>query len=89
MRINLNLPDGDRLRLSDADLTDEDGVAVWDGLVFGDYVLGRVWIVYGGALEVPAIDLSGDGQVEVKAEICAEIVDPPCSIPAWLAALPS
>jgi hypothetical protein len=42
VRVNLNLPDGDRLRLSDADLTDEDGVVVWDGLVFGDYVLGRV-----------------------------------------------
>jgi hypothetical protein len=42
VRINLNLPDGDRLRLADADLTDEDGVVVWNGLVFGDYVLGRV-----------------------------------------------
>ncbi len=42
MRINLNMPDDERLRLSDAELTDEPGVVVWGGLVFGDYVLGRV-----------------------------------------------
>ena len=42
VRINLNLPEGDPLRLSDADLTDEAGVVVWGGLVFGDYVLGSV-----------------------------------------------
>jgi hypothetical protein len=42
MRINLNLPDGDRLRLNEADETDTDGVVVWQPLAFGEYVLGRV-----------------------------------------------
>ncbi|MCC6704082.1 MAG: hypothetical protein IT334_04335 [Thermomicrobiales bacterium] len=42
VRINLNLPDGERLRLNEAEETDEPGVVVWEPLVFGDYVLGRV-----------------------------------------------
>ncbi len=42
VRINLNMPDGERFRLQDAEATDEAGVFVMAPLAFGDYVLGRV-----------------------------------------------
>jgi len=50
-----------------------------------DYVLGRVWLSFGGGLTPPAFDLAGAGSVRIEAEVCSERVDPPCTIDAWLA----
>ena len=41
MKINLNQPEGNPLRLADAEQT-RDGNVAWSGLAFGDYVLGKV-----------------------------------------------
>jgi hypothetical protein len=51
-----------------------------------DYVLGRVWVAFGGAVDAPALDLSNGGAIHVQAEVCSEVVDPPVSIGEWLAA---
>jgi hypothetical protein len=50
-----------------------------------DYVLGRVWVAFGGAVDAPGFDFSNGGAVHVQAEVCSEVVDPPRSIDEWLA----
>jgi hypothetical protein len=46
-------------------------------------VLGRVWIAFGAAVSTPSA-LSGTGDVQVQAEVCSEIVDPPQPITEWV-----
>lgn len=50
-----------------------------------DRVLGRVWVVFGGALHAPKDESLEGGSVEVQAEVCSELVNPPLSIDEWLA----
>jgi hypothetical protein len=48
-------------------------------------VLGRVWVAFGGALQAPdGASLTG-GSVDVQAEVCSELVDPPLHVDAWFA----
>jgi len=57
-----------------------------------DRVLGRVWVAFGGSVEAPttgqgddgALEVAGDGEVEIQAEICSEVVDPPVPLEEWV-----
>ena len=48
-----------------------------------DRVLGRVWVAFGGAIESPHADALSDGSVQVHAEVCSEVVDPPLPLALW------
>lgn len=48
-----------------------------------DRVLGRVWVAFGGSIESPHGDALADGSVQVHAEVCSEVVDPPESLATW------
>jgi hypothetical protein len=49
-----------------------------------DRVLGRVWVAFGGSVAVPGgVELSG-GSVEIQAEVCSEVVDPPVDLETWV-----
>jgi hypothetical protein len=46
-----------------------------------DRVLGRVWVAFGAGLQT-SDPLTG-GDVEIHAEVCSELIEPPLSIDAW------
>ncbi len=46
-------------------------------------VLGRVWVAFGGALETSDDALTEGGSVDIQAEVCSEVIDPPQPIDAW------
>jgi hypothetical protein len=50
-----------------------------------DRVLGRVWVAFGGALQAPDGDSLGGGSVDVQAEVCSELIEPPLHVDAWFA----
>jgi len=47
-----------------------------------DNVLGRVWVAFGGGIDVPDLTLQG-GAVSIQAEVCSEVVEPPVHIDSW------
>jgi hypothetical protein len=49
-----------------------------------DRVLGRVWVAFGGSVDVPTDALLTDGNVELQAEVCSEVVDPPVDLETWV-----
>ena len=49
-----------------------------------DRVLGRVWIAFGAGVEAPSGPTFLDGGVEVHAEVCSEVVDPPQGLEEWV-----
>jgi hypothetical protein len=53
-----------------------------------DRVLGRVWVAFGGELEAPDAALEG-GEIEIHAEVCSELIDPPLPIDDWFASVES
>ena len=46
-------------------------------------VLGRVWVAFGGSVDVPTDEALADGNVEIQAEVCSEVVDPPVDLETW------
>lgn len=46
-------------------------------------VLGRVWVVFGAALEIEDEATLAGSNVDVRAEVCSEVVDPPQPLAAW------
>ena len=49
-----------------------------------DRVLGRVWVAFGAALQTPGeVSLEG-GSVEIQAEVCSEVVEPPVALETWV-----
>ena len=46
-------------------------------------VLGRVWIAFGAAVQPPQQE-AGPGDVQVQAEVCSEVVDPPVPLEEWV-----
>lgn len=51
-----------------------------------DRVLGRVWVAFGASVAAPSgVSLSG-GSVDIQAEVCSEVVDPPVDLEAWVTA---
>jgi hypothetical protein len=48
-----------------------------------DRVLGRVWLAFGGRAEKPNGPALQGGHVQVQAEVCSEVVDPPVPIAQW------
>jgi hypothetical protein len=48
-----------------------------------DRVLGRVWVAFGGSVDVPTDEALADGNVEIRAEVCSEVVDPPVELETW------
>jgi hypothetical protein len=49
-----------------------------------DRVLGRVWVAFGGSVDVPSDESLSDGNVEIQAEVCSEVVDPPVDLEVWV-----
>ncbi|MEY4508895.1 MAG: hypothetical protein RLZZ450_1017 [Pseudomonadota bacterium] len=49
-----------------------------------DRVLGRVWVAFGGSVDVPSDEALSDGNVEIQAEVCSEVVDPPVDLETWV-----
>jgi len=57
-----------------------------------DRVLGRVWVAFGGSVEAraSAADEPGEdaalagGNVEIQAEVCSEVIDPPVALETWV-----
>jgi hypothetical protein len=49
-----------------------------------DRVLGRVWVAFGGSVDVPTDEALSDGGVEIQAEVCSEVVDPPVDLETWV-----
>ncbi|MET0285976.1 MAG: hypothetical protein ABW352_15950 [Polyangiales bacterium] len=50
-----------------------------------DRVLGRVWVAFGAGLQTS--DPLVGGAVEIQAEVCSELIDPPVSVDDWMASL--
>jgi hypothetical protein len=49
-----------------------------------DRVLGRVWVAFGGSVDAPTDEALADGNVELQAEVCSEVVDPPVDLETWV-----
>lgn len=65
---------------------DELGVLLTD---VENRVLGRVWVAFGAAVQVMDAPALEGGNVQVQAEVCAEVVEEPVSIEEWLASVDS
>jgi hypothetical protein len=46
-------------------------------------VLGRVWLAFGAAVTAPNLAAEQSGAVQVQAEVCSEVVDPPELVESW------
>lgn len=47
-------------------------------------VLGRVWVEFGGGVDVPDEDLEEGGSVHVEAQVLAELFEPPVPLEDWI-----
>jgi hypothetical protein len=46
-------------------------------------VLGRVWVAFGAGIDAPTDEALSNGAVELHAEVCSEVIDPPVSVDEW------
>jgi hypothetical protein len=49
-----------------------------------DRVLGRVWVAFGGALQTVGEEMLDGGSIEIQAEVCSEVVEPPVALETWV-----